>query len=217
MSPPKRDLRPFLKRRRLATCLPDRRPAGPAVAASSGARSRARLGTGALLVHGVPHAWRTNTDQTLQDAIVDLLNRRTVTSTIYPSEAAKQVDPDGWHELMEPARRAARRLVTEGTVEITQGGKVVDSSTAKGPMRVQRTRCPPDRGPGDGGLTPVGFRRRTWLRPSLRPRSEPLQPSTSCARPRRSVWRDDHLLSARRRGEVAHRDREPDTASDVDR
>lgn len=82
----------------------------------------------------------TKTDQQLQDAIVDLLGRRAATSTICPSEAAKQVDPEGWRELMEPARRAARRLVAEGAVEITQGGKVVDPSTAKGPIRVRRAR-----------------------------------------------------------------------------
>ncbi len=82
----------------------------------------------------------TRTDQQLQDAIVELLGRRAATSTICPSEAAKQVDPDGWRELMEPARRAARRLVAEGRVEITQGGNVVDPSTAKGPIRIRRAR-----------------------------------------------------------------------------
>jgi hypothetical protein len=40
---------------------------------------------------------------------------------------------------MEPARAAARRLVARGEVEITQGGRVVDPSTAKGPLRVRRT------------------------------------------------------------------------------
>lgn len=82
----------------------------------------------------------SKTDRALQDAIVQLLDQRAVTSTICPSEAAKQVDPDGWRDLMEPARRAARRLVDEGKVEITQGGRVVDPSTAKGPIRVRKTR-----------------------------------------------------------------------------
>lgn len=82
----------------------------------------------------------TKTDQALQDAIIELLDQRAATSTICPSEAAKQVDPDGWRDLMEPARRAARRLVGEGRVEITQGGHVVDPSTAKGPIRVRKTR-----------------------------------------------------------------------------
>ena len=39
---------------------------------------------------------------------------------------------------MEPARRAARRLVARGEAEITQGGRPVDPSTAKGPIRVRR-------------------------------------------------------------------------------
>lgn len=80
----------------------------------------------------------TKTDQALQDAIVELLDQRAATSTICPSEAAKQVDPEGWRDLMEPARRAARRLVDEGIVEITQAGHVVDPSTAKGPIRIRK-------------------------------------------------------------------------------
>jgi hypothetical protein len=80
----------------------------------------------------------TRTDAELEAAIVDLLGQRKGGATICPSEAARMVDPDGWRELMEPARRAARRLVADGTVEITQGGRVVDPSTAKGPIRVRR-------------------------------------------------------------------------------
>jgi hypothetical protein len=38
---------------------------------------------------------------------------------------------------MEPSRRAARRLVAQGLVEITQKGRVVDPSTAKGPIRIR--------------------------------------------------------------------------------
>ena len=50
------------------------------------------------------------------------------------------IDPEGWQDLMEPARQAARRLVAAGDVEITQGGHVVDPSTAKGPIRIRRVR-----------------------------------------------------------------------------
>ena len=39
---------------------------------------------------------------------------------------------------MEPARRAARRLVDRGEVVITQKGKVVDPSTAKGAIRIRK-------------------------------------------------------------------------------
>jgi hypothetical protein len=80
----------------------------------------------------------TRTDEALQQAILDLLDARS--GTICPSEAARVVDPEGWQDLMEPARQAARRLVAAGDVEITQGGHVVDPSTAKGPIRIRRVR-----------------------------------------------------------------------------
>lgn len=41
---------------------------------------------------------------------------------------------------MEPARAAGRRLVNQGKVEFTQGGKVVDPSRAKGPVRIRRVK-----------------------------------------------------------------------------
>ena len=82
-------------------------------------------------------------DTALEKAIVDLLTARAADKTICPSEAARQVGTErekDWRELMEPARRAARRLVDAGTVEITQAGHVVDPSTAKGPIRIRRAR-----------------------------------------------------------------------------
>lgn len=38
---------------------------------------------------------------------------------------------------MQPTRDAAARLVARGLLEITQKGKVVDPSTAKGPIRLR--------------------------------------------------------------------------------
>jgi hypothetical protein len=81
----------------------------------------------------------SDVDRRLEDTILDLLAQRARTSTICPSDAARAVgEEDSWRELMEPARRAARRLVDRGEVEITQGGHVVDPSTAKGPIRIRR-------------------------------------------------------------------------------
>jgi hypothetical protein len=80
-------------------------------------------------------------DRDLEASIRSLLDRRAAAATICPSEAARLVGgDDGWRELMEPARRAARRLVASGEVEITQGGRVVDPSTARGPIRIRRRR-----------------------------------------------------------------------------
>jgi hypothetical protein len=82
-------------------------------------------------------------DRELEASIRSLLAGRSADATICPSEAARAVAGDAeeaWRALMEPARRAARRLVAAGEVEITQGGRVVDPSTAKGPIRVRRAR-----------------------------------------------------------------------------
>ena len=77
-------------------------------------------------------------DDKLEAAILDLLAQRASTSTICPSDAARAVGDDDWRDLMEPARRAARRLVERGEVVITQGGAVVDPSTATGPIRIRK-------------------------------------------------------------------------------
>lgn len=88
--------------------------------------------------HGV-----TEVDRRLESSILALLAQRARGKTICPSDAARVAGaddgPDAWRELMEPARRAARRLVATGDVVITQGGHVVDPSTAKGAIRIRRT------------------------------------------------------------------------------
>jgi len=76
----------------------------------------------------------------LEQAILDLLEERDRTATICPSEAARRVSPDDWRPLMEPVRRAARRLVADGRLEIVQGGQVVDPDHARGPIRLRRPR-----------------------------------------------------------------------------
>lgn len=80
-------------------------------------------------------------DRELEQAILNLLSARQAGATICPSEAARQVGDARqfeWRTLMEQTRQAARRLVAAGKVEITQGGRAVDPSTAKGPIRLRR-------------------------------------------------------------------------------
>ncbi|MCK6079532.1 DUF2256 and DUF3253 domain-containing protein [Microbacterium sp. EYE_5] len=79
-------------------------------------------------------------DEKLAASIRELLDARAASATICPSEAARAVGGEEWRDLMEPARRAARRLVAAGEVEITQRGQVVDPSTAKGPIRIRKAR-----------------------------------------------------------------------------
>jgi hypothetical protein len=55
-----------------------------------------------------------------------------------PAAAAAALEGDT--SLHEPARNAARRLVSRGAAEMVQRGVVVDPSTAKGPVTLRRPR-----------------------------------------------------------------------------
>ena len=76
-------------------------------------------------------------DKALEAKILELLADRGRGKTICPSEAARVLKPEEWQPLMERTRQAARRLVAQGKLEITQKGQVVDPSTAKGPIRLR--------------------------------------------------------------------------------
>jgi len=76
----------------------------------------------------------------LERRILELLGRRAADASICPSEAARSVDPEGWRDLMPEAREAAGRLAAAGSVEVMQGGEVVDVRSARGPVRVRRPR-----------------------------------------------------------------------------
>lgn len=94
----------------------------------------------------------------LEQAILTLLTERTAdgdrTKSICPSEAAKLLTSTvgdkyesardqekshrrDWEALMEPARAAARRLVPQGKIVITQHNHIIDPSTAKGAIRLR--------------------------------------------------------------------------------
>jgi hypothetical protein len=74
----------------------------------------------------------------LEATILELLAARAPDASICPSDAARAVRGDGWRTLMEPTREAARRLAATGQIEVTQGGRVVDPVTARGPIRLRR-------------------------------------------------------------------------------
>lgn len=76
-------------------------------------------------------------DEELEATILSLLS---ATPTTGPSDAARAVGGDDWRTLEEPARRAARRLVDSGQVQIIQNGSVVDPFTARGPIRIRKVR-----------------------------------------------------------------------------
>lgn len=79
--------------------------------------------------------------QDLRRAVLDLLAQRSPTSSICPSDVARRVRPDDWRPLMDPVRAAARDLVDDGEVEITQRGEVVDPGSVRGPIRIRLPRA----------------------------------------------------------------------------
>ncbi|MHC4793256.1 MAG: DUF3253 domain-containing protein [Planctomycetota bacterium] len=79
-------------------------------------------------------------DHRLETRILERLNARSSGSTACPSEIARAVDPAAWREHLEPVRRAARRLVASGRLEILQNGRPVDPDTARGPIRLRLVR-----------------------------------------------------------------------------
>ena len=81
----------------------------------------------------------TAADADLERTIMDILNARARDKTMCPSEALPP-DARGDKERMEEVRRAARRLVARGEIEITQGGRVVDPGDFRGPIRLRRPR-----------------------------------------------------------------------------
>lgn len=92
-------------------------------------------------------------DRLIERTILAMLERRAAGATICPSEVARRVGDEGWRDLMDLTRAAARRLAVGGLVEITQGGRVTDEASAKGPIRIRLVRdaedpsSPPPVGP----------------------------------------------------------------------
>ncbi len=78
----------------------------------------------------------TTVDVRLEELLRALVER-SGRAGVDPEDVARTVDPTAWQAQREPARRAARRLVAAGVAEMVQGGRVVDPSTAKGPVRLR--------------------------------------------------------------------------------
>ncbi|WP_432496448.1 DUF3253 domain-containing protein [Kineococcus gypseus] len=76
-------------------------------------------------------------DARLDAALAELLAARPAAAGVDPDEVARAVGGEEWRALAQPARAAARRLVAAGRADLVQGGRVVDPSTARGPLRVR--------------------------------------------------------------------------------
>ena len=77
-------------------------------------------------------------ERRLEQVIGRLLDGRRPGASICPSDAARDLDPECWRDLMPAARAAAGRMAAAGSVEVTQAGAVVAVATARGPVRIRR-------------------------------------------------------------------------------
>jgi hypothetical protein len=79
-------------------------------------------------------------DAKIADTILRLCRARGSAKTICPSEAARELAPDGdWRTLMPDVRRIAGTLADRGVIAATQRGARVDIASARGPIRLQLT------------------------------------------------------------------------------
>lgn len=69
--------------------------------------------------------------------MLDLVQQRGPQQSVYPEEVARRLDPAEWRALMHDVRLMAHRLVEEGRIVVTQGGRPVDIRTASGPVQLQ--------------------------------------------------------------------------------
>jgi hypothetical protein len=70
--------------------------------------------------------------------ILDLLAQRDPGKTICPSDAARALAGDAFRPLMPLIRDAARTLVADGEIDVTQRGEVIDLDSAHGPIRLRK-------------------------------------------------------------------------------
>jgi hypothetical protein len=80
---------------------------------------------------------RVGTEAQAGETILRLLSERAPGKTICPSDAARAMDPEGFRKLMPVVRAAAKKLVADGRIEVTQGGKRVDLDEARGAIRLR--------------------------------------------------------------------------------
>jgi hypothetical protein len=83
----------------------------------------------------------------LETAILHLLSKRDINSSLCPGEAARKCFPEDWRSHMDLCRKVATRLAIEGKIEITRKGvPLQDPSRIRGPVRLRlpgsgKSRC----------------------------------------------------------------------------
>ena len=81
----------------------------------------------------------TKFDKRIEILILELLETQPHQKSISTRDIAKTLYAKGEKKLFEPIKRAARRLELNDFVIISQDGKKVDSSKAKGHLHIRKT------------------------------------------------------------------------------
>ena len=79
-------------------------------------------------------------DRRIEEWVLSRLEALGPGKSMCPSEAARALAPDDWRRHMDAVRSAGRRLEQRGQLCVTQGGRVVDAATARGPIRYRMPR-----------------------------------------------------------------------------
>tara|TARA_B100001250_G_C19350371_1_gene593118 strand:- start:107 stop:499 length:393 start_codon:yes stop_codon:yes gene_type:complete len=77
-------------------------------------------------------------DQRIEKTIIELLESQSNLTPLSTRQIADFLDFGKDKNLLESIKRAARRLESKNLVIITQDGKRVDSSTAKGHLQIRK-------------------------------------------------------------------------------
>ena len=71
----------------------------------------------------------------IKDQIFKMAEVRGADKTFCPSEIARKLDPENWHQYMKKVRECGKELIQKNELVCTQGVKIVDPLKAKGPIR----------------------------------------------------------------------------------
>lgn len=77
-------------------------------------------------------------DETVENAILSLVEARGAGKSICPTDAARALDAENWRARLNAVRNGAIRLALAGKVDILRKGKPVDPTDFKGVYRIAR-------------------------------------------------------------------------------
>jgi hypothetical protein len=81
-------------------------------------------------------------DRRLEELILEHLARGVAEPGLCPTVVARAARAEDWQALVEPVRRAGRRLALRGLVRFVQRGRDVDPGTARGEVHIVAVRPP---------------------------------------------------------------------------